>query len=85
MYSDGMGNTHVKDDAVNIAVDAACGDLLTQLQARLDAKGDGQLVVINGLDTLETLPLHVARGAGSMVSAVSLTFAHFPPSFAREL
>lgn len=67
MYSDGMGNTHVKNATTNAAVTFACQDILRQLQSKLDAKGDGQLVVINGLDTLDTLPLHVINGAGSMV------------------
>lgn len=125
MYSDGMGNTHVKNATTNAAVTFACQDILRQLQSkcdihphppiqfalstqghwrgsttpssvssrvgiarylcqcmltcaklftpriaclRLDAKGDGQLVVINGLDTLDTLPLHVINGAGYVYS-----------------
>lgn len=47
-----------------------CATLFTPRIAclRLDAKGDGQLVVINGLDTLDTLPLHVINGAGYVYS-----------------
>ena len=62
MYSDGMGSAHVKNATTNAAVDVACVDILRQLQAKMDAIGDGQLVVINGLDTLDTLPLHVKNG-----------------------
>ena len=60
MYSDGIGQgtpEHV----------AACGGILQKLQARLDAMGDGQLVVINGLDAASQVADHAKYGGGSMV------------------
>lgn len=36
MYSDGMGNTHVKNATTNAAVTFACQDILRQLQSKCD-------------------------------------------------
>jgi hypothetical protein len=41
--------------------------ILRQLQDRLDAKGDGQLVILNGLDDPESLSAHSEYAGGSMV------------------
>jgi hypothetical protein len=70
VYSDGIADV-TNIPGVSAAESAvlydACGNVLRQLQDRLDAKGDEQLVVINGWDDTEHTAAHVKYGDASMV------------------
>jgi len=46
---------------------AACAAMIGQLQRGLDANNASQLAIINGLDDVDTLPVHAANAGGSMV------------------
>jgi hypothetical protein len=67
LYSDGIGNPYGVNATEGAAWATACAGILTSLQQRLDARGQQQIVVVNGLDDAANLEKHAACGRGSMV------------------
>ena len=79
IYMDGAGcsKTEYQKGIGPVRSNAICSGkmaMIAKLQAQLNARGEGQNLILNGMDTPETAELFVPTGAaGAMVSG---PFAH---------